>query len=185
MRRYGNATDVLYKYRVVPDKPLWETVDLPRKQDFEERAEPGWMRVMAMTYIFYYCGEDCVARYAAGSTNLADLERQAEENIRHSIAVVGILDELDEFYKMLHARVSYLDTTLNVDMGGADRHATQTNGEAARCKEKYKERNFQRSLLARSPELRAAHRLYKVAKEVKDFQMQELQKCSPSSFSRA
>lgn len=172
-----DATEVAYKYN---GKGGYQTVDMPRTQDFGEYGNPGWLRVFCLNYIFYYCGEDCVVRYASGLNNLAELERQAEENIRHSFAVVGILEELDDFYRMVHARVRYIDTTRNNGEGEKDRHST--GDIAAKCKEKFQDPSFQQHLLAASPELRAVNRLYKVGQQVKEFQMQELQKCVPSLF---
>jgi hypothetical protein len=45
---------------------------------------PGWAWKMSLGYIISLCGEDCMVRYAAGTPTLEDLERQAEQNLRHS-----------------------------------------------------------------------------------------------------
>jgi hypothetical protein len=124
----------------------------------------------------FLCGEDCIVRYAQGRANLEDIERQAEENLRHSFAVVGILTEMDDFYKMVNARVQYMDTNLNLHVAGGE-HSTTAKGESLRCKERYKNPAFQRKLLEASPELRALHRLYQVGLEVNKFQKEELQQC--------
>ena len=52
-------------------------------------ASLGWIRSFALEGILYLCGEDCLVRYHAKLTTLAELETQAEENLRHSFAVVG------------------------------------------------------------------------------------------------
>ena len=111
-----------------------------------------------------------------GHANLADIERQAEENLRHSFAVVGLLHELDAFYRMLSARVKYIDTSLNAGAHGAI-HSSGSGPEALRCKQRFKEAAFQADLLAASPELRALKRLYRVGTEVNRFQKDELQQC--------
>jgi hypothetical protein len=75
------------------------------------RGEIGWMRGWALEYIFYLCGEDCVVRFHGGISDLADIENQAEENLRRSFAVVGLLNETDIFFDMIDARVQYLNTS--------------------------------------------------------------------------
>jgi hypothetical protein len=51
----------------------------------------------------YLCGEECVNRYDMGEIDLADIERQAEANLRHSFSVVGLSNETGEFYDMITA----------------------------------------------------------------------------------
>ena len=65
----------------------------------------GWLNRHAWYYILILCGEDCDARYYMGIGNLDQMERQAANNIRQSIAVVGLLNETDRFYDMVSARV--------------------------------------------------------------------------------
>lgn len=154
---------------------------LPRTQKFNTQysdlREPGWLTEFVRTYLMFLCGEDCAVRYATGRANLDDIERQAEENLRHSFAVVGLLTEMDSFYQMVNARVQYMDTTLNTDVAGGE-HSTKQSGEAERCKKRFKDPEFQQQLLEASPELRALNRLYHVGIEVNRFQKEELQQCS-------
>jgi hypothetical protein len=142
----------------------------------------GWITRMALGYIMYLCGEDCIVRYAAGTATLADLEAQAEGNLRQAFAVVGILEEVDTFYEMLTARVQYMNTSLNTNVQGA-KHSTGSSDETQQCRVRFQEPDFQAKLLERSPELRALNRLYQVGKEVNQFQLQELRQCSPEAFS--
>jgi hypothetical protein len=65
----------------------------------------GWLNRYAWYYILILCGEDCDARYFMGIGNLDQMERQAANNIRNSIAVVGLLNETERFYDMVSARV--------------------------------------------------------------------------------
>jgi translation initiation factor 2B subunit (eIF-2B alpha/beta/delta family) len=65
----------------------------------------GWLNRHAWYYILILCGEDCDARYFMGVGNLQQMERQAANNIRHAIAVVGLLNETERFYDMVSARV--------------------------------------------------------------------------------
>ena len=155
--------------------------DLPRPQLFFENGQPGWVPLFCFEYLSCICGEDCAVRYASGRANWDILEQQAEENLRHSFAVVGILEEIDDFYTMINARVHYMDTASH-KIAKMEQHSTSTTGEASRCKQRYKDSAFQQELLAASPELRAIHRLYQVGVEVKRFQWQELQECFVASF---
>jgi hypothetical protein len=73
--------------------------------DIKKVTGAGWLNRHAWYYILTLCGEDCDARYFMGIGNLQQFERQATNNIRHSIAVVGLLNETDRFYDMVSARV--------------------------------------------------------------------------------
>lgn len=138
----------------------------------------GWISRMALGYIMYLCGEDCVVRYAAGTATFLDVERQAESNLRQAFAVVGILEDgLQTFYEMLNARVQYIDTSLNPSVKGFT-HRTSRSSESLACRNLFQQPDFREKLLERSPELRVLNRLYHVAKEVNAFQLNELQQCS-------
>ena len=155
---------------------------IPRPHELDmDNSGPGWLSKMSLGYIMYLCGEDCIVRYAAGTATLADLELQAEGNLRQSFAVVGILEEVDTFYEMLTARVQYMNTSLNPHVRGAT-HSSGFKSENIHCKARFQDSKFQARLLALSPELRVINRLYQVAKEVNQFQLQELRQCSASTF---
>lgn len=148
---------------------------LPRPNELDmDNSGPGWISRMSLGYIVYLCGEDCFVRYAAGTATLADLEQQAESNLRQAFAVVGILEEIDTFYEMVTSRVQYMDMSLSAETKGG-RHSA---GPTDHCKERFQDPNFQAKLLERSPELRVLSRLHLVAKEVNKFQLQELRSCS-------
>ena len=153
---------------------------LPRPSELDmDNSGPGWISRMSLGYIMYLCGEDCIVRYAAGTATLKDLELQAEDNLRQAFAVVGILEETDTFYEMLGARVQYIDTSLNPHVKG-HRHSTGRNAEISHCRDRFQDPSFRTKLLNMSPELRVISRLYEVAKEVNQFQLQELRECSSS-----
>jgi len=144
----------------------------------------GWASRYAMLYILYLCGEDCAARWEMSSagyddeTLLAQLERQAANNLRRSFAVVGLLQETDTFFDMVTARVQYIDMSIHSDMEG-ELHDTGTNGYIAQCKETFKDPDFRRKLREACPAMAALERLYDVAVEVNRFQVRELA-ASPS-----
>jgi len=158
---------------------VWEPEIEP--QDLKH-DEPGWLKHMCLLYIFYLCGEDCMVRFYSGESSLDDLEIQAAHNLRNSFAVVGLSNETDTFFDMINARVDYLDTSLNLHIKGG-KHKSPVSDEAARCKHLYLEdEGFRFQLLAASPELAVADRLYKIGVEVNRFQLNELQQCDPESF---
>jgi hypothetical protein len=141
-------------------------------------GELGWIRGYSLVYLFYLCGEDCIVRYHTGISTLDELERQAEGNLRHSFAVVGLLNETNIFFDMIAARVQYMNTSLNGKEEGS-RHRSTPNALKRSCESKFKDESFRSRVLRAAPELRAMMRLFQVAEEVNRFQMQELQGCSP------
>jgi len=162
----------------VEEATLWTNPRITRPHRLKmNKSGPGWVSRMCLGYIMYICGEDCIVRYAAGTATLEDLELQAEGNLRQAFAVVGILEEVDTFYEMLTARVHYIDTSLNSNVSGS-KHSTGSFEGIQYCRDRFQDPNFQTQLLELSPELRALHRLYQVAKEVNRFQLQELRECS-------
>jgi hypothetical protein len=154
----------------------------PQLIDMDTTSE-GWIRRMSLGHIIYLCGEDCMMRYSTGTSNLQDLERQAEENLRHSFAVVGLLDESETFYEMLTARVGYIDTSLNPDVRGNKHHSSNLPA-IEKCKKLFTQVSTEKWLVNASPEVAVLHRLYKVAKEVNRFQLNELRSCSSLPLGR-
>jgi len=146
------------------------------------KTGPGWARRQSLKYLYGICGSDCASRHLKREADLEELVKQAEYNLRYSFAVVGLLEESDEqFFKMIHSRVDYIDTTINlnkVDEEGD--HSTASRGESKRCKDKYQNEDFQAQFMAAAPEVAALVRLYKVAVEVNQFQALELDQCNDS-----
>ena len=136
---------------------------------------PGWANHFALLQIMASCGEDCLVRYIHGSATLKDVEQQAEENLRNSYAVVGLLAEHQSFYNMISARVAYMaNLTQNAHLiarGGKHKAG------GLEVKKKYANLSFQKQLINASPEIAALERLYKVSVEVNQFQLKELQTC--------
>ncbi|CAK0809532.1 unnamed protein product [Prorocentrum cordatum] len=62
---------------------------------------PGWAHRLALSCVLQLCGEDCLVRWNEGVASIAELERQARENLRYSFAVVGLSHEPEVFYKMV------------------------------------------------------------------------------------
>jgi hypothetical protein len=141
----------------------------------------GWVHRMATNYITYLCGEDCVAREALEVSSLEQLERQAANNLRQSITVVGLLNETDTFFDMITARVAYINTTLNAHVKGS-KHSSGSSAESKRCKAIFQEPSFQARLRELSPALAALDRLYHVAIEVNRHQLNELRQCADPSI---
>ena len=125
----------------------------------------------------HFCFLDCAARYSSGISDIPELEKQAEGNLRRSFAVVGLLDDIDTFFEMLNDRFSYLDPSLVNETGS--RHETLIDLKE-KC-EQFKNPLFQNLLKAASPAISAISRLYEVAVEVNRFQIEELSKCKDDS----
>jgi hypothetical protein len=99
---------------------------------------------------------------------LGQLERQTASNLRQSFAVVGMLAEKEVFYKMLDARVAYINPFLNQHIEGKHHSASKTGV----CKNVFGvQRNdtFQ-MLLDLSPESSVLQRFFEVATEVNQIQ---------------
>jgi len=162
---------------------ITQATHLPGDDYSNERLDsherPGWARLMPLYYILYLCGEDCLVRLQAGRATLAEVEAQAAYNLRNSFAVVGLLEEQDTFFEMIHARVDYMDMHLEGQIGGGD-HKSRKD---AYCDGLFHDKAYIKQLVAASPELQALIRLYDVALEVNRFHMQELQQCSGTSLS--
>jgi len=138
----------------------------------------GWANNYAFHYIMSLCGEDCLVRYAHGYATLDDLVRQAEENLRHSFAVVGLLTDTESFYDMISARVAYMSNlTKNAHLSHEGGQHTTSSGRSLEVKKTYADPKFQRRLLDASPEIAALLRLYEVSVEVNRFQLKELSSC--------
>jgi len=135
----------------------------------------GWVNHFSLVYIMNICGEDCMVRYLThGNVTLTELEAQASHNLRHSLAVVGLLHETDTFYDMITARVQYMDLSDNSTEGQGQHKSAKSDY----CKERFEEAAFQAKLMAASPELATLMRLYEVGVKVNAFQKQELEQCT-------
>jgi hypothetical protein len=147
----------------------------------------GWAHQSALVFLTYLCGEDCHMNALRGLSSIEQMERQAEFNLRHSIAVVGILEDGEEsFFQMVSSRVSYVDMSLNPQMGNS-RHSSGKTEEHQRCTHVFQNVSLQQRLIKKSPAIAAVARLYRVGKEVNRFQKRELEGCSstvPISNSR-
>lgn len=164
-----------------PRDPRWRGVSVTRTSSL------GWAHRTAVEYIVYLCGEDCSARLAQAKAALgrgytvahdnALLEsfvRQADYNLRHSFAVVGLNEDMDGFYDMVTSRVDYLDMALNPHVVG-DRHSA---GSSAECQALYQSAAFQQELTEASPAVAALVQLHQTAARVNAFQREELATCA-------
>ena len=148
--------------------------------DLHDTIRPGWVRRMALQYIFYLCGEDCHSRMEVGKATLQEIEAQAAYNLRHSFAVVGLLDDQDTFFEMIHARVDYMDMHLNTtNITDDGNHKSRRSKD---CYARFNDAKFQLDLIDASPELASLTRLYEIGVNVNRFQMEELEQCSGESF---
>jgi len=137
----------------------------------------GWATQFSMNYMFYLCGEECLVRWKSGMINLPEVEQQAEHNLRNSFAVVGLLNETEEFYEMISNRIQYMDTSLNKHVVGS-KNSFSNRGIITECQVLYQDPAFQKQLLNLSDEIAALNRLFKVAVRVNRFQQEELKTCT-------
>lgn len=145
------------------------------------QREPGWAHTLALRYILVLCGEDCQVRWSHRAASIADLERQANENLRYSFAVVGLSSAPEVFYKMIATRVQYmghLPLSANRAKLKNSRHPGCTPGaQCWSCKHLYNDSAVQRQFIEASPAIAALDRLFHVGVQVNEFQLRELQTC--------
>lgn len=152
----------------------------------------GWAHRMALHMILQLCGEDCHARWAT-ATLISDKKKnsqttwtpqreqdlframvqQADYNLRHSMTVVGLNGDMQGFYDMVTARISYVDMKRNPHITGSSHRSSATKI----CKKRYQSPSFQRQLVEGSYAIRALVGLYNTAQRVNAFQFEELQSC--------
>jgi len=151
--------------------------------DFTEEDDFGWAHQFAMEYLTYLCGIDCYLTALGGLSTIERMERQAASNLRHSFAVVGVLEDgEDTFFDMVSARVRYMDMSLNPHIKG-DSHRSGGGEESTRCKAIFNDPDMQQKMIDGSPAIAALVRLFRVGKEVNKFQKEELASCSGFKFS--
>lgn len=143
-----------------------------------------WANGRAMLYIFYLCGEDCRSRYDTNAITLDEMVDQAEDNLRNSFSVVGLLNETKSFYDMIEKRLSYMNMSQSLPSGlnlGGGTHSSGRNGEKAveyyRCSDVFKNATFHQRLREELPSVASLERLYRLGVEVNRFQKEELQRC--------
>lgn len=150
-------------------------------------AVHGWAHHAALEYIFYLCGEHSLSQFVELQGN-RDIEReyvrvveeQAEYNLRNSFAVVGLLNEAQGFFDMITHRVSYMDMSLHPHVQGTS-HTSGNGMENRRCKDIWKQPEFQEEIMAGSPAIATLHRLYQVGLQVNAHQKAEIQQCKATS----
>jgi len=140
-----------------------------------------WMDDFATEYILKLCGDDCYARHALRGESLDSLAFQAEGNLRHGFAVVGLVNETDTFYDMVTRRVGYLNMSLNPSVTGSI-HSTSNKEDYAACQELYATAEFQKKIMAKHRPVELLKHLFSVAEEVNRFQIRELSRCNVASF---
>jgi hypothetical protein len=154
----------------------------------------------SLVYLFYLYGED--VRYNNNNNNnnnslrgssssfvvLFDkLEAQAAASLQQSFAVVGLLNESNVFFDTITVCVQYINTTTSWnDINGSVRGVHRSN--PYKLKEYFEPNCFQEDpsllfdceswRLEAAPKLRAILCLFRVAEEVNQFQIQELEGCS-------
>mmetsp|Transcript_7975 Transcript_7975/g.9318 ORF Transcript_7975/g.9318 Transcript_7975/m.9318 type:complete len:136 (+) Transcript_7975:510-917(+) len=91
-------------------KILWHEIEKQHAINCDNIEEFRlWYKLFALEFIVSICGEDCYVRWAYNISSLSDLMDQAEDNLRQSFAVIGLLNETENFYKMVSRRVHYHD----------------------------------------------------------------------------
>ena len=142
-----------------------------------DSGDTKWMDDFATEYILKLCGEDCYVRHSLRDESLDSLAFQAEGNLRHGFAVVGLVNETDTFYDMVTKRVGYLNMSLNPSVTG-QMHSTSKKGDYAMCQELYAKPEFQKKIMAKHRPVELLKHLFSVAEEVNRFQMKELSQYS-------
>lgn len=152
----------------------------------------GWGKQGALEYIFYLCGEHCMGQWQTIEEEygqdaqllktkhleyLRVMEETASYNLRNSFAVVGLLEETDQFFDMITQRVLYMDTSLNPEVRG-ESHSSGKGPEQMRCSQVFKQESFRKEILDKGPEVAASMRLYELGLQVNKFQKEELEQCS-------
>jgi len=142
--------------------------------------DTAWTESYALGYIFTLCGEDCANRFKMKTMTLQEMFIQAQDNLRNSFSVVGLLNETDAFYDMIDKRIYYIDIKVNVSLGG--RHASTKHGETVeeyiRCSGLFNNVTFHQRLINEVPAVAAIDKLYQVGVKVNQFQKKELNQCS-------
>lgn len=87
-----------------------------------------------------------------------------------SIAVVGLLHQMDTYFDILLAQVQYLDTLLNNHIVG-EMHNTGNDSYMAKSKRIFTNKNFWFALWKTSPAIAVLEHLYNVAIEVNIYQV--------------
>lgn len=172
-----NVTAATYR----PYQQAAESSSLPH---YPPTKALGWAHNHALYYLLQICGEDCQVRWEHAVATLGDsftvddekalldaMEKQADYNLRYSIAVVGIQDDMDGFYDMVSARVAYLNMSRNAHVEGP-RHPSNPTED---CKAVFDSSNFQQAMMKASPAIAAIVRLHETAVQVHAFQRRELE----------
>jgi hypothetical protein len=115
-------------------------------------------------------------RYENGLMSLDELEAQAESNLRQAFSVVGLLNETDQFYKMVSKRIAYIDMKRNPHVQGDPHHSVQMR-ESVQCLAIVSSPAFQEQSKQQFPSLGVLDRLYQVGVQVNRFQQEELRQC--------
>jgi hypothetical protein len=151
-----------------------------------------WVSRASLVYIHYLCGEDCIVRMHHGHMTLEQAEIQARHNLQQSFAVVGLLEEQQTFLDMVTARTQYMNTSLHPTIvGKAHKNFRSLPGDGVvdsheRCQNVYTTNaQFAKAITARSPELSALRRLYRVGVQVYQAQKDELEACRSIESSSA
>jgi len=172
---FGSGDPDIYKGHVVTEK-VGPVASNPALDG--DSPGPGWARRYALLYIVNLCGEDCLSRLESGDYDLREIEAQAAHNLRNGFAVVGLLEDSDAFFDMVHARVEYMDLKANAQLFVKATHKSRITKDRELCVEQYNGTEFQARMLEASPEIAALVRLYKVGVEVNKHHMEEIQRCS-------
>jgi hypothetical protein len=140
-----------------------------------------WAEPLLKDYLQPLCGEDCANRFAHGMMTYEEMGIQAESNLRQAFSVVGLLNETQDFYDMISARIRYIDMSLNPHVVGETHLSAgpdHTTVEPSRCKAIFEKADFQEEVRQYFPAMKILERVYNVAVEVNRFQREELNQCN-------
>jgi len=150
-----------------------DNIDFPAP----ENPSMNWIEYHSYAFLFNLCGYDCHTRWENHLIDLEDIEAQVSDNLRQAFSVVGLLEDVDTFYNMLHKRIDYLDLNKPIDIPFGQRHITR-HRDKPRCEDLFlRDETFREQLRSSNRAFAAFERVYNIGVEVNRFQKEELKSC--------
>lgn len=138
------------------------------------RVDMEWAEVFARQYMMALCGIDCPVRLAEGLATITQLERQADDNLKQSFAVVGLLNNFSQFESMMRKRFAYT-ATFGLGKVKGRKHGSKGNSNNSKCKAAFTDASVRALWIERSSAVQMLLRLHRTAVRVNGVQASELQ----------
>ena len=133
-----------------------------------------WAEKFALSYMMVLCGLDCPGRLAEGLATMRELERQADDNLKQSIAVVGLLNNFSQFVSMVRKRFTYTATFGLHSTKGQPRRS-HSSSKSSQCKTELMDPSTRARWINQSSGMQMLLRLHETAVRVNHVQRSELQ----------